>query len=58
MSISHDQDNDAPAGLESAGRDLEIPEAIAEETVGGVIRGIPGNLKWQDIQLKRGITTQ
>ncbi|MGN6867148.1 MAG: hypothetical protein ACTHMY_01970 [Solirubrobacteraceae bacterium] len=59
MATSHDQVKDSSAELESAAGDLEIPEAVAERTVGGdgppptaIYKKIPGTLKWNDVQLK------
>jgi hypothetical protein len=48
MTTSHDHDKDPAAGLDSAARDLEVPEAVAERTVGGDLA---------PVTLKRGITT-
>jgi hypothetical protein len=57
METSHDQPNEIAAGPEPDAGDLEVPEAVAEETVGGnIIQRIPGRLKWQNSQLKIGMT--
>lgn len=65
MATSNDQVKDSSAELESAAGDLEIPDAVAEQTVGGdtqpgtisTIKLIPGRLKWQSVQLKIGVTS-
>ena len=35
MTTPHDQDEDAAAGLEPTASDLDVPDRIAERTVGG-----------------------
>jgi hypothetical protein len=63
MATSHDQHKDIAAGLESTVGDLDVPEAVAEQAFGGdtsashIIKQIPGNVKWQDVTLKRGMTS-
>ena len=56
MPAQHDRDEERSADLAN---DLALPDAVAEETVGGdtILRQIPGTLKWQNVSLKIGVTT-